>query len=254
MVKRPVLKKSPEQEELFLHEMALLQDPRTHVLDFGAGAGSFDYRSVKAIVVALDQTVPANAPPLPNNATFIHGNTVCLPFAAESFDLVVANFVFEHFWTPDLMLLEIERVLKPEGRLYLSIPNAVSLEDKLYRLFYPGEHRQKFSFHSFLNTVYETTGFKLLSFADWPAGYTWLNPPPAGHNPKELLLRVVRLIRPLLQRRARKDSNFIFLFQKAEKTGFRLVTHICPHCGGGVTMEIEHPTGWICSACNHLNR
>ena len=44
-----------------------------------------------------------------------------LPFTAEVFDVVVANFVFEHFAHPDRALKETQRVLKNGGLLYLSI-------------------------------------------------------------------------------------------------------------------------------------
>ncbi len=46
-----------------------------------------------------------------------------LPFADESFDMLVSSSCFEHselFW---LSFLEMLRVLKPEGVLYLNVPN-----------------------------------------------------------------------------------------------------------------------------------
>lgn len=254
MVTKPSIKKTPDDQALFMHEMAMLNDPRARVLDFGAGGGSFDYRTVKAMVVGIDQTVPRDVGRQLQGGYFVHGNILWLPFAADAFDLVVANFVFEHLWTPNLMLLEVQRVLKPEGLFYLSIPNAASLEDRLYRLVNPGDHLQRYSFHSFLKIVYQTTSFKLLAFADWPAGYTWLNPPPRDYSLREILGRLLRVVRPALQRRTRKDSGFICIFRKDQKLGFRFVTHICAKCGGGVTIEKEDPDGWLCPACTHHNR
>jgi SAM-dependent methyltransferase len=45
-----------------------------------------------------------------------------IPFADASFDVVVANQVFEHIFQPRPVLLEIERVLKPEGAFLALFP------------------------------------------------------------------------------------------------------------------------------------
>lgn len=49
-----------------------------------------------------------------------------LPFASHSFDLITANMVFEHLDAPDLVLREIQRVLKPAGVFVLHTPNVLS--------------------------------------------------------------------------------------------------------------------------------
>jgi ubiquinone/menaquinone biosynthesis C-methylase UbiE len=50
----------------------------------------------------------------------------CLPFASRSFDLITANMVVEHLEAPELMLREIQRVLKPNGVFVLHTPNVSS--------------------------------------------------------------------------------------------------------------------------------
>lgn len=47
-----------------------------------------------------------------------------LPFAPESFDLVVASWVLEHLPYPQATFCEIARVLKPGGRFVFLTPNA----------------------------------------------------------------------------------------------------------------------------------
>ena len=49
-----------------------------------------------------------------------------LPFRDDSFDLVISHHVIEHVNDQLAHLLELKRVLKPEGRLYLGCPNKTS--------------------------------------------------------------------------------------------------------------------------------
>ena len=58
-----------------------------------------------------------------------------LPFAADSFDIVFACEVFEHFANPQYALEQIQRVLKPRGFLGLTTPHP--LMHHWPRLFYP---------------------------------------------------------------------------------------------------------------------
>jgi SAM-dependent methyltransferase len=46
-----------------------------------------------------------------------------LPFADASFDTVVCSEILEHIFSPDLLLREIHRVLRPGGRVILTVPN-----------------------------------------------------------------------------------------------------------------------------------
>jgi SAM-dependent methyltransferase len=46
-----------------------------------------------------------------------------LPFADESFDLIVSDFVFEHLEYPEHVTRELQRVLKPGGWLLARTPN-----------------------------------------------------------------------------------------------------------------------------------
>ncbi len=54
-----------------------------------------------------------------------------VPYAAETFDLVFAGEVIEHLVDTDSFLQELQRVLKPGGRLLLTTPNLASFENRL---------------------------------------------------------------------------------------------------------------------------
>jgi SAM-dependent methyltransferase len=49
-----------------------------------------------------------------------------LPFADGSFDCIHAGEVIEHFFSPDLLLSEIARLLKPGGYAVITTPNLAS--------------------------------------------------------------------------------------------------------------------------------
>ena len=61
------------------------------------------------------------------NWHLIEGNTSELPFANESLDLVVLPHVLEFATDPHQILREVDRVLRPEGRLIISGFNPASL-------------------------------------------------------------------------------------------------------------------------------
>jgi SAM-dependent methyltransferase len=54
-----------------------------------------------------------------------------LPFAEASFDAVVAGELFEHLQFPDALVTEIRRVLRPDGVLVGSVPNAFRVQSRL---------------------------------------------------------------------------------------------------------------------------
>jgi ubiquinone/menaquinone biosynthesis C-methylase UbiE len=56
----------------------------------------------------------------------VRSDLACLPFAAHSFELITANMVVEHLDAPELMLREIQRVLRPTGVFVLHTPNVLS--------------------------------------------------------------------------------------------------------------------------------
>lgn len=72
---------------------------------------------------------------LDHHAGTIHGQSEMLPFATQSLDLVVCPHVLEFSPYPHQVLREVERVLRPEGRLLMTGFNPASLWG-LRRLLY----------------------------------------------------------------------------------------------------------------------
>lgn len=92
------------------------------------------------------------------------------PFEDGFFDIVFAGEVIEHTINDDKFLLEINRVLKPEGTLILTTPNLVSLGNRIIMTF---GKMPRFSYSEFHYKIYnrdilvkkiENSGFRVEVF------------------------------------------------------------------------------------------
>ncbi len=248
-----LIAKRSDETPLFLHELNQLNDPSARILDLGAGKGSFPYGNYRSRIFAVDINRATSWSPT-TGADPIIADASALPFNSQAFDLVVANFAFEHFISPDTALREIQRILKAESLLYLSVPNGACWEDRLFRWLGGGkDHVQSYSFHSLLKLIYQNTSLKLISFADWPPGFTYLANASGGSIPRRIVLRSLKILRPLMQKHSRKDSGFILLLAKGSNSGFRSVTHTCAYCGSGATIGAPLPDSWQCPQCMRTN-
>lgn len=59
-----------------------------------------------------------------------------LPFSADTFDIVVSVFILEHVNNPEKAILEMIRVLKPGGKLWIKCPNFLSPYEYHYKRYY----------------------------------------------------------------------------------------------------------------------
>src|SRR5690348_5596130 len=99
--------------------------PDTCVLDIGCGHADF----LASVYARTPYTygIDPDAEALKKNRIIKHavvGTADRLPFADNSFDLIVAAWVFEHVEQPEQACGEIFRALKPGGRLIFLTPNS----------------------------------------------------------------------------------------------------------------------------------
>jgi SAM-dependent methyltransferase len=57
-------------------------------------------------------------------------------FPDEFFDYVRANHSFEHLSCPNEVLKEIRRILKPDGKLFIGVPNVNSVNARLFQRYW----------------------------------------------------------------------------------------------------------------------
>lgn len=102
--------------------------PNGIILDVGCGYGTLIKGFTKIFkIIGLDVNI--NYLKICNLRDILPllGDARKIPLADDSVDIVIAAELIEHFSEPDVILKEIQRVLKRKGRFIITIPNLRSL-------------------------------------------------------------------------------------------------------------------------------
>jgi SAM-dependent methyltransferase len=180
------------------------------VLDLGAGAGSLKSYQHACTVVCVDSDEGAFLNPFDGPSPVRRVVTLgeSLPFRAESFDLVICHHVLEHVATLEGTLQEISRILKPDGRLYVSVPNGYGLCDGIYRyVFDGGEHVNRFRRAELVAMLETTVGLHLTAWQNLYSSFAYLA------RVKYLSPDVIPKLPPRLRRFARLPASVIAVLQ-----------------------------------------
>jgi SAM-dependent methyltransferase len=116
--------------------------PARRILDLGSGMGgtsvalelagaaplAFEYNRAYCDIIRL------RAGRYNLDLPVINGAGERLPFANASFDLAIAWDVVEHVQDPELLLAELARVLRPGGRVLLTVINRFAFRDPHYHM------------------------------------------------------------------------------------------------------------------------
>jgi len=101
--------------------------PVARVLDLGCQDGSFAAESY------LFQTVRVDLTKGNTSRQIVVADAAQLPFRSRIFDAVILNHCLEHFVRLKPSLQEIGRIVKSNGAIFVSVPDARTLSDRLYR-------------------------------------------------------------------------------------------------------------------------
>jgi len=110
------------------HEILRALAPSSLVLDLGAARGSFPSEATPACVICVDLESPPEHPD-----RFVHADAARLPFRDRAFAAVIANHSLEHIGQLPDAVAEVRRLLQPDGAIFISVPDASTLSDRIYR-------------------------------------------------------------------------------------------------------------------------
>ena len=259
-----------------MHEILRHLHPGSLVLDLGSAQGSFGSNSTKAKIVRLD----CAAQDCPSDAYFVQGDASCLPFADHTFAAVIANHSLEHIDDLDCSLHEIRRVLLQEGCLFVSVPDASTLTDRVYRwLARGGGHLNPFtSPHDLANRIERGTGLQLVAIRTLCSSFSFLNirnsprPRPRrlsllGGGREWSLFVYVWLSRRIDRRLNLRTSIYgwaLYFGSVAEPVKTETMMNVCIRCGSGhsassLTQSCRLQSTWIdvrvyrCPNCGATN-
>lgn len=127
----------PEDAEVLRRNATVSMVEGGRILEIGCAAGLMtEYLTPKGQVYAADISMSylkqvRNKVP---GITLVRLDAHKLPFDAQFFDNILMTDVLEHVLVPCRVLEEIHRVLKPEGKLILGVPNILNFSNILRHL------------------------------------------------------------------------------------------------------------------------
>ena len=95
--------------------------------------------SFSALCVARRKIAEASSD---SPVALVHGDVRQLPFADDSFDVIVSCETIEHVPDVRMAILEMHRVTRPGGKLFLTTPNYLNLTG-LYELYARARRRKR---------------------------------------------------------------------------------------------------------------
>lgn len=92
-----------------------------------------------------------------------------------NFDLIVANHVFEHVENPEKLAIGVSKMMRKDGRVFISIPDPNNFTDIFYHLIHPegGGHISLITKERMLSMM-KKNGFELEHYGDIPDDWLWL--------------------------------------------------------------------------------
>jgi SAM-dependent methyltransferase len=248
------------------------------VLDAGSGAGSFPGAEFSCAWLALDDDPAAFTTTV--RYSRVVGGSHQLPVRDSSIDLLICHHALEHLIHLDQTLSEMARVLKPDGRCYISIPNGYGLCDAVYRfVFEGGGHVNRFREGEAIGQIEERLQVRLVGWQKLYSSFVYLRklmefldaPPPDLSGRLVTLGRLPRPLIGLVQRTLYTGTRFLdrwlrtdlsvygwaFFFERTpeaaviEQPGY---LNVCPYCGTGQPAASATRTrGWTCR-CQNCSR
>jgi SAM-dependent methyltransferase len=260
--------------------------PTEVAVDLGCGGGSFSYRAYPCRIIGIDVSLNPNLLYRDGQRiAYLNSVATRIPLADRSVDAVICNHTFEHFAEYKTVLAEINRILKEDSALWISIPNGFGFDDALYRLiFHGGGHLNRFTFRRMVEDVERYTSLRLMQSILLHSGFVYLKKPPPEqkkHFPRSahflfympasvnrLLVFSINAITRLIDRFTGSHVSqygwgFVFARGNVTFTALESYFNVCWKCGSGngaahlkATGRVKSTFGvslYFCSNCQAQN-
>jgi SAM-dependent methyltransferase len=151
----------------------------SRILDLGCGRGEFLRGFIRCGLNGYGVDQSSIAKSVCPEAEILQSNleNEPLPYEDNYFDIVFSKSVLEHFYYPEKLVMEIQRIVKPGGFIIAMVPDWESV----YKTFYVDyTHRTPFTLNSF-KEIFLINGFddvKVEKFMQLPFLWSlpWLKP------------------------------------------------------------------------------
>jgi len=249
-----------------MHEILGRLAAGSRVLDLGCDEGSFPAKLTRGTVVRVDRDVPRR-----RDGLFVVADAASLPFPDASFDAVISNHSMEHFVDLDRVLAEVRRVIHPDGALFVAVPDASTLTDRLYRwLGKGGGHVNAFtSAEETARRIERGTGLKCVATRTLWSSLSFLNrrhaPRPLprrlwllGGGFEFLLFLYVWISRRLDRRFGTRTGVYgwaLYFGGVEPPIDTTPMVNVCVGCGSGWPVDTLPPRRrvYVCPACGTRN-
>ncbi len=143
------------------------------VLDLGSGTGFVSHEAQQQLqleqIVRLDlsENMLRNDPAFKSENDFICGDLQELPIKSSSIDLCLSSYAFQWASSPEILLKELFRVLKPGASVFFALPGENTFEELKAAWAEVDDHRHVHDFwhqQAILDVAHET-GFECLHFS-----------------------------------------------------------------------------------------
>ncbi|OGI09874.1 MAG: hypothetical protein A2Y40_08540 [Candidatus Margulisbacteria bacterium GWF2_35_9] len=114
------------------------------LLDIGCSSGNYLSKMKdlgwNVYGVETNKLAAENAQKRLKTNTIMNGSLMDLSFQNNFFDVINMSMVLEHLYHPKKVLQVINKILKDDGQLIISVPDISGFEAKIYKRYYHGLH------------------------------------------------------------------------------------------------------------------